>query len=146
LVDAAAISGDYENLRQTADYLHDVLLILQKRMDNKKAVKQLKDIPILLAANKSDLFTALPAALLKNTLEVEITKVRTSRSKGLLDSGIGMEEDGEKDDWLGEVGSTAFKFKQMEEFDVTVEVAGGNVVGGEGPVVDKWWKWIADRL
>lgn len=95
-----------------------------------------------------DLFTALPAALVKSTLESEITKVRTSRSKGLLDSGIGIDEgaDDNQDDWLGEVGSTDFKFYQMEEFDVTVEVVGGNVAGGEGPMVDKWWKWISERL
>ena len=143
-MDAAALSAGDEGLRQTAGYLHDVLLLLQKRMDIKSG-KQLKEIPLLVAANKMDLFTALPAALVKSSLEAEITKVRASRSKGLLDSGIGMDEDGEKDDWLGEVGSTDFKFAQMEEFDVLVEVSGGNVSGSE-PVTEKWWKWISERL
>ncbi|KAG9236724.1 putative signal recognition particle receptor subunit beta [Amylocarpus encephaloides] len=120
LVDAAALSAGEEGLRQTADYLHDILLLLQKRMESKTA-KGAKEIPVLIAANKMDLFTALPAALVKTSLEAEITKVRASRSKGLLDSGIGMEEDGEQDGWLGEVGSTDFKFAQIEEFDVLVE-------------------------
>jgi signal recognition particle receptor subunit beta len=147
LVDAATLSAGDEGLRQTADYLHDVLLLLQKRVTRSKAAKALKEIPVLIAANKMDLFTALPAALAKSSLEAEITKVRTSRSKGLLDSGIGMgDAEDEKDDWLGEMGSTEFKFSQMEEFDVSVEVSGGNVVGGEGPTVDKWWKWISERL
>lgn len=110
-----------------------------------KAAKSLKEIPLLIAANKMDLFTALPAALVKSSLETEITKVRVSRSKGLLDSGIGMEDE-EKDDWLGEVGSSNFKFTQMEEFDVLIEVAGGNVTGDDGPVTEKWWKWISERL
>jgi len=44
------------------------------------------------------------------------------------------------------MGSSNFKFSQMEEFDVAVDVLGGNVVGGEGPTIDKWWKWISDRL
>jgi signal recognition particle receptor subunit beta len=144
LVDAATLSAGDESLRQTADYLHDILLILQKRMESTSSKKP-KEIPLLIAANKMDLFTALPAALVKSSLETEITKVRTSRSKGLLDSGIGMEEDGEKDDWLGEVGSKDFRFKQMEEFDVLVEVSGGNVAGGE-PVTEKWWRWISERL
>jgi signal recognition particle receptor subunit beta len=144
LVDAATLSAGDEGLRQTADYLHDILLILQKRMESSSSKKP-KEIPLLVAANKMDLFTALPAALVKSSLEAEITKVRTSRSKGLLDSGIGMEEDGEKDDWLGEVGSKDFKFAQMEEFDVLVEVSGGNVAGGE-PVTEKWWRWISERL
>ena len=147
LVDAATLSAGDEGLRQTADYLHDVLLLLQKRVAGSKTAKAMKEIPVLIAANKMDLFIALPAALVKSSLEAEITKVRTSRSKGLLDSGIGMgDAEDEKDDWLGEMCSSSFKFSQMEEFDVSVEVLGGNVVGGEGPTVDKWWKWISERL
>ncbi|TVY30803.1 Signal recognition particle receptor subunit beta [Lachnellula hyalina] len=131
VVDAATLSAGDEGLRHTADYLHDILLVLQKRTESKnKAVKALKEIPILIAANKGDLFTALPASLVKSSLEMEISKVRSSRSKGLLDSGIGMEDEGDRDEWLGEVGSTEFRFKQMEEFDVVVEVSGGNVAGG----------------
>ena len=147
-MDAATLSPGDEGLRQTADYLHDVLLLLQKRTAGNKALKALKEIPILIAANKMDLFTALPAALVKNTLESEITKVRVSRSKGLLDSGIGMDEgaNDDKDEWLGEMGSIDFKFAQMEEFDVAVEVIGGNVTGVDGQAVDKWWKWISERL
>ncbi|KAE8442123.1 hypothetical protein EG329_003829 [Mollisiaceae sp. DMI_Dod_QoI] len=146
LVDAATLSSADEGLRQTADYLHNVLLMLQKRSTGSKSAKALKEIPVLIAANKMDLFTALPAALVKSSLEAEITRVRSSRSKGLLDSGIGMEDENEEnDDWLGEMGSKEFKFKQMEEFDVSVEVLGGNVCGEE-PKVDKWWQWIAERL
>jgi signal recognition particle receptor subunit beta len=149
LLDAATLSAHDEGLRQTADYLHDILLLLQKRITmGGKAAKSLKEISILIAANKMDLFTAIPAALVKNSLEAEITKVRISRSKGLLDSGIGMNDAGDedKDDWLGEMGSNDFKFSQMEEFDISVEVYGGNVLGADGPAVDKWWKWISERL
>jgi len=145
VADAATLSTGDEGLRQTADYLHDILLILQKRVGT-KAAKAFKEIPVLIAANKMDLFTALPVALVKSSLEGEITKVRTSRSKGLLDSGIGIDDaDDDKDDWLGEMGSTDFKFSQMEEFDISVEVVGGNVLG-DTPTVDKWWKWISERL
>jgi signal recognition particle receptor subunit beta len=59
---------------------------------------------------------------------------------------MGDEVDDEKDDWLGEMGSTDFKFAQMEEFDVQVEVTGGNVVGSDGATVDKWWRWVSERL
>ena len=148
LVDAATCSAGDESLRQTADYLHDVLLILQKKTTGSKAAKALKEIPVLIATNKSDLFTALPAALVKKSLENEITRVRVSRSRGLLDSGVGMGDgiEEEKDDWLGEMGSTTFKFAQMEEFNVAVEVIGGNVLGADGPDVDKWWGWVSERL
>lgn len=147
VVDAATLSAGDDGLRQTADYLHDILLVLQKRMSSQTA-KKLKEIPLLIAANKMDLFTAIPISLVKKNLEAEITKVRVSRSKGLLDSGIGMNDDAddEKDDWLGEMGSTEFKFSQMEEFDVQIEVVGGSVAGGESTRVEAWWHWVAQRL
>lgn len=148
MVDAATLSSQEEGLRQTADYLHDILLLLQKRKTAGKGARVVKEMPMLIAANKMDLFTALPAPLIRSSLEAEITKVRVSRSKGLLDSGIGMGDaaDDENDDWLGEMGSDNFKFFQMEEFDVAIEVIGGNVSGGDGPSVEKWWKWISHRL
>ena len=64
------------------------------------------------------------------------------------DSGIGKGDgaDNENDDWLGEVGSKEFEFSQMEEFDVTITVSGGNVVGESGPAVKEWWHWISERL
>lgn len=138
-------AGD-EGLREAADYLHDLLLLMQKLMDGKTTTKAPQELPILIAANKMDLFTALPAALVKSSLEREITKVRVSRSKGLLDSGMSTDEDEDKDEWLGEMGSTDFKFSQMEEFNISVEVAGGNVIGSDGGSVDAWWKWVANRL
>jgi len=143
LVDAAAGDG---GLRQTADYLHDVLLLLQKRTPVAKKV--LKEVSVLIAANKMDLFTALPARDVKNRLQAEITKIRTSRSRSLPDSGIGKVDgaDNENDDWLGEVGSEEFEFSQLQEFDVTIKVSGGNVVGESGPAVQEWWEWVSERL
>jgi len=143
LVDANTLSAGDEGLRDAADYLHEVLLLLQKRTTSAKSAKAIKEMPVLVAGNKMDLFTALPAPLIKTTLEREITKIRVSRSKGLLDSG---ETEEEKDEWLGEFGSDEFRFSQMEEFDVTLEVAGGNVLGEKGGSVDSWWKWIGERL
>jgi len=149
LVDAASLSAGDEGLRQTSEYLHDILLLLQKRTTASKSSKTAREIPVLIAANKMDLFTALPSALIKNTLETEMSKIRNSKSKGLLDSGIGMDDSidsDDKDDWLGEMGSKDFKFGQLEEFNVSIEIAGGNILGGDGPNVTKWWTWIGDRL
>ena len=149
MVDAADLSGGEgnETLRQTAEYLHDLLLLLQTRSTKSKSSKAPQELPVLIAANKLDLFTALPAALVKTALESEITKVRTSRNKGLLDSGIDMNEmdAGEEKDWLGDGGEGKFEFSQMEEVNVPVTVLGGNVVGPE-PVVGKWWEWIGSNL
>ena len=155
VVDAANLASSGagsldDGLRDTAEYLHDVLLVLQNRLTKATSSKAPQEMPVLVAANKADLFTALPAPLVKTTLEAEITKVRSSRSRGLLDSGIGMGEDsaglGEDRDWLGEGGEGSFDFGQMQEANVPVEVAGGCVVGSDGAQVDAWWDWIASCL
>ncbi|KAK1984221.1 signal recognition particle receptor beta subunit [Colletotrichum cereale] len=146
VVDAAAISEN-EALAPTAGYLYDVLLCLQKRAASSKSSKPPAPVPVLVAANKTDLFTALPGALVRSSLEAEITRIRSSRSKGLLDSGVGIDDVGseEHDDWLGAYGTEKFTFDQLREFDVEVDVIAGNVIGsGSGP--DKWWSWIAQRV
>lgn len=128
-----------------AEYLYDVLLTLQKRTGTKT------NMPVLIAANKLDLFTALPASLVKSRLETELGRIRKTRSKGLLEASVGTDEvdvPEEGDDWLGEYGSERFRFEQIREFDVEVEVIGGHVVseGEKGAEVDKWWGWIAEKI
>ncbi|KAF2149941.1 P-loop containing nucleoside triphosphate hydrolase protein [Myriangium duriaei CBS 260.36] len=147
VVDSAAISSP-TGLTETATYLHDLLLLLQKRRADAKSSKGPVSLPILIAANKLDLFTALPAQLVRKYLEDEITNVRTTRAKGLLDSGVGMDDQGEEREWLGEGGDGPFKFGHMAESDIDINVVGGNVVGEKGQAgeVNEWWAWIADNM
>lgn len=144
MVDASAL-GEPETLAPTASYLYDVLLFLQRKATEKTKAKV--SVPLLIAANKMDLFTALPATLVKVHLEAELTRIRASKSKGLLDSGVGVDEIGseEQDSWLGEYGSEKFSFEQMREFDIDVEVLPGSV-SGDGSEAEKWWWWIAQRV
>ena len=47
-----------------------------------------------------------------------MARVRQTKSRGLLDSGIVMDDDtgaDEESNWLGEYGSKEFKFAQMED-------------------------------
>ncbi|KAI9902362.1 hypothetical protein N3K66_001714 [Trichothecium roseum] len=145
----AAVLGEHDALASAASYLHDVLLSLQRRAGSgDRAKAQGAPVPVLVAANKTDLFTAIPAAMAKTKLEAELTRIRATRSKGLLDSGVGADDvdaGQEHDSWLGEYGSEKFAFKQMHEFDIDVEVLPGNVIG-DGPGADKWWWWIAQRV
>lgn len=155
MVDASNLSpssgttvDEINGLRETAEYLHEILLVLQKRASGARTMKAPKDFAFLIAANKLDLFTALPPALVKSVLESEISKVRDSRSTGLLGSGIGMNEltmEDEKD-WLGDGSEAPFEFKQMEEVGISVQVLGGNVVGADGADVAAWWAWIGRCL
>ncbi|KAK1777518.1 signal recognition particle receptor beta subunit-domain-containing protein [Copromyces sp. CBS 386.78] len=152
LLDASTLSPSSpdSSLSQAATYLYDLLLALQHRYSrHSKGSKHPPSIPVLVAANKLDLFTALPPSLVKKELEAEIGRIRVSRSKALLDSGVRedvVDEKEEGDDWLGEYGSERFEFRQMLEFDIEVEVVGGSVVGGEGPGVEGWWRWVVERV
>ena len=103
-------------------------------------------MPVLIACNKLDLFTALPAKLVKSSLENELTKLKKTRTQGLLDSGIGMDEDLDEQEALGGGGEGIFKFDLMEEFEVPVEVSGGNVTGADRSDAGKWWEWIGKQL
>ncbi|KAI0018986.1 signal recognition particle receptor beta subunit-domain-containing protein [Xylariomycetidae sp. FL0641] len=146
VLDAAALGDDAgDGLADAAHYLYEVLLGLQRRAGAGKTSRAPGPVPVLVAANKADLFTALPAALVRGRLEAELGRIRGSRRKGLLDSGVGADDVGseEQDDWLGAYGTDKFAFAQMREFDVEVDVLGGSVLEGD---VDKWWKWIVERI
>ncbi|KAI6087389.1 P-loop containing nucleoside triphosphate hydrolase protein [Hypoxylon rubiginosum] len=134
-----------EQLTDVATYLYDVLLTLQKRTGAGKTSKTPNAINVLVAVNKLDLFTATPATLVKSSLEAELGRIRQFRRKGLLESGVAIEDIGseEQDNQLGEFGSEKFSFKQMLEFDMEVDVIGGSVLEGN---VDKWWDWISGRI
>ncbi|KAI0442028.1 signal recognition particle receptor beta subunit-domain-containing protein [Xylaria telfairii] len=142
VLDAATLD---DSLADAANYLYEVLLALQKRAGSGRTSRSPNAVHVLVAANKLDLFTALPASLVRTNLEAELGRIRQSRSKGLLDSGVGTDEIGseEQDSWLGEYGSEKFTFGQMREFDIEIDVIGGSVLEGN---VDKWWDWIAGRI
>lgn len=153
MVDAAVLSTDSvdgensaQGLSEGAEFLHDILLTLQKRHTSSKTSKGPAEVPVLIASNKVDLFTALPTNLVKSMLETEISRLRGTKSRGLLDSGVGMDNDMEDRDVLGGAGEGAFEFGLMEEYNVPVEVIGGNVTGNDGADVEKWWQWIGDHL
>ncbi|KAI1368439.1 signal recognition particle receptor beta subunit-domain-containing protein [Xylaria arbuscula] len=142
VLDAATLE---DTLADAATYLYQVLLALQKRAGSGRTSRSPNAVHVLIAANKLDLFTALPASLVRSNLEAELGRIRQSRSKGLLDSGVGTDDIGseEQDSWLGEYGSEKFTFAQMREFDIEVDVVGGSVLEAN---VDKWWDWIVGRI
>ena len=147
-MDAADLSLDSKGLRDAAEYLHEILLSLQRRLTRSKTSKAPKHLPMLIAANKVDLFTALPVSLVKSRLEQEITQVRSSRAKGLFDSGVGMNEfssDTDKD-WLGETEDGGFEFSQMEEANVEIQIESGSVIGTEKPDISGYWDWLGKNL
>jgi len=146
VVDSSVLdSGDSAASRDTAVYLHDTLLALQRRVTGK--TKTNTEIPVLIAANKQDLFTALPAGAVRERLQAEIERVRVSKSKGL--TTVGQESDADTEgDVLGGGGEDQFTFKLMEdEYNIRVDVLGGAVKGEEaGKGVRRWEQWIGGCL
>ena len=140
-------SSDSSASRDTAAYLHDTLLALQRRTTGKGSKKAKTALPVLIAANKQDLFTALPAGAVKDRLQSEIERVRVSRSKGL--SAVGQDTDEDTgEDVLGGGGEEKFTFKLLEEeYDTRVDVIGGAVKGEEaGKGVQRWLEWMGGCL
>ena len=147
VVDASDLAPGSAGRREAAEYLYKILLQLQKKFTSTSGVKSIAPVQILIAANKLDLFTALPAALVKTALEEEISDIRRSNAKGLLDSGVTGELDsGAEKEWLGEGSEGNFEFSQMEEVNVHVKVEGGAVITADKPDVTRWWNWIGSHL
>lgn len=134
------LDSSLTDVRAVAGYLYDVLLTLQNSATSSTTTQPKK---LLVACNKSDAFTALPPSKIQKLLEDEITKIRVSRSKGILD----VEDDGEGNDekeWLGEGGEGPFTFQSMEEVGVEIEFKGGSVENGEWR--DRLSPWIGKCL
>ncbi|KAF7594291.1 hypothetical protein BBP40_009691 [Aspergillus hancockii] len=152
MVDTAAL-GEAEALRDTASYLYDVLLVLQRRAlsKGKSSLKAASEIPVLVAANKQDLFTALPPGSAREKLEAEIDRIRKSKSKGLMDASVDSGLGEGDDDIIGSSDAQdTFSFRLFEaEIGVKVDVVGGAVKGDEsdlGSGVRKWEEWIGQCL
>ncbi|KAF2805612.1 P-loop containing nucleoside triphosphate hydrolase protein [Mytilinidion resinicola] len=150
VLDAAAL-GEDAGAAEAGEYLHDILLLLQKRHTGNKTSKGPTAIPVLVAANKMDLFTALPESLVKIRLEKAVEEVRKTRGRALKDSGIELSAgDGEEEEreGLADGYEGAFNFKMLEDSDIEVKVAGGSVKGdkGEGADVQEWWGWVGEQL
>ncbi|TQS34276.1 hypothetical protein Golomagni_05347 [Golovinomyces magnicellulatus] len=144
-VDASRIKTDKDYLRTTTSYLYEILLLLKRKAEEGNYSKE---IQVLIAASKMDLFTAIPAAYVQKTLEQEISRLRDSKLNGLLDTEIasGHETEDVKDEWLGEKGSNLFQFSQIKELDnISIEICGGHVIGEEAQI-ERWLSWISDRL
>ncbi|KAL4819033.1 signal recognition particle receptor beta subunit-domain-containing protein [Aspergillus spinulosporus] len=153
MVDTAAIS-ETEALRDTATYLYDVLLILQKRalQRGKSSARAAAEIPVLIAANKQDLFTALPPGSVREKLEAEIDRIRKSKSKGIMDASADSGDGEGEDDILGSYDlKDTFSFKGLkDEIGVNVDVVGGAVKGDDGDEVGagvrRWEEWVGQCL
>ncbi|KLJ10039.1 hypothetical protein EMPG_14557 [Blastomyces silverae] len=154
MLDSAALSQSDETLRDAATYLHDVLMTLQNRVYkngeriSSSSSKKTPKIPVLVAANKQDLFTALPPNSIKAKMEAELEKIRVSKRRGLLDVSMkGLSAEEEPDMLGGDEREGPFTFQMLDEqMGIKVDVIGGAVVGDDetdrGSGVRRWEEWV----
>jgi signal recognition particle receptor subunit beta len=159
VVDAAGLgaedAGAAGGLREAAGYLHDALLLLQRQV---AAGRRRRGVPVLVAANKMDLFTALPAGMVRASLEAEISRQRSTRARGIagaasagkkgegLDTAAdALDEGRDEGDVLAGESEGRFEFARMAEWGIEVAVVGGSAAGEEASV-DGWWDWIAEHV
>ncbi|EEH40138.1 hypothetical protein PAAG_08987 [Paracoccidioides lutzii Pb01] len=149
MLDSATLSQSDEFLRDAATYLHDVLMTLQNRVYRKSPLssKKVPRIPVLVAANKQDIFAALPPGSVKAKLESEIEKIRWSRKKGLLDASVDVLAEEEQDMLGGDEEGVPFSFQMLEEqMGIQVDVMGGEVLsddaGNCGSGIRRWEEWV----
>lgn len=119
VVDAAAGA---ETIKNSAVPLIPVLEIAERDL-----------IPVLIAVNKFDLFSALSVTKIKQLLEDEITHLRDTRNNALMGS---QDDDSEERELLG--SGEKFSFGDLE---TQVDVIDGSVAARR---LSKWEEWLAD--
>jgi hypothetical protein len=87
---------------------------------------------VLIVANKSDLFTAMPVGKVRGLLESEISSLKKTRDEGLDD-----------DEERTSLGGVDFKFDELEEEGIVVEWTRGSIEGRE---VAGILEWISKRV
>lgn len=152
MVDSAALGTDNDALLDAARYLHDCLLVLQRRGYRDERILDLKKmpfIPVLLAANKQDLFTALPPTAVREKIQDEIEKIKKSRKSGLSDADVNpLAEHKNTEEVLGRDYDEVFSFKVLgENTGIKVDVSGGAVNDDDNRSGLKHWEsWIGQCL
>lgn len=105
---------DPKKLTTTAEFLVDILSITESSCEN--------GIDILIACNKSELFTARPPSKIKDALESEIQKVIERRKKSLNEVERKINEEDYAENTLDVLQSTdGFKFANLEASVVAFE-------------------------
>ncbi|KAK2880043.1 hypothetical protein FQN49_000621 [Arthroderma sp. PD_2] len=139
MIDAATLL-DAGQLADIARYLYDVLTILYRRSSSTRT----RSTPVLVAANKQDLFAAIPPKMVKDKLEAEIEAVRETRRKGLINPDA-------EDDETDSLGEQPFTFQLLEdESGVKVDFLGGSVTADDRDDatsgVRSWEEWMGQCL
>ncbi|KAK6358349.1 hypothetical protein TWF730_007693 [Orbilia blumenaviensis] len=143
MLDSAVLSTQVR-LTDTAEYLYELLLAIQKRYATlSESTTSTELIPLLIACNKNDLFTALPPAKISNLLQTELSRMKETKRKGLLNAGAGENDDEDLDRVLGDERTDQITWDGLKEFGVEVTVQSGSI---KSSAVDGWTSWMSACL
>ncbi|QLQ81020.1 hypothetical protein HG537_0E03750 [Torulaspora globosa] len=122
---------DPKQLTKTAEFLFHILQLTERRKDG---------VDILLACNKSEMFTARPPLKIREVLEQEIEKIIIRKQKSLETvTHSNKNHELEQEDTVDFETGNNFSFNILE----------GNVDAFEGSVlkkdIDKWECWMRER-
>lgn len=117
LLDAANLK---QNLHETANNVYSTLLMLPRPCH------------VLMVANKSDLFTALPVAKIRELLEEAISSLKKTRDEAVVD-----------EDERSTLGGIPFNFDELENEGIDVEWTRGSTESRE---VAGILEWISGRI
>ncbi|KAK6341252.1 hypothetical protein TWF696_008337 [Orbilia brochopaga] len=144
MLDSAVLSSQ-PRLTDTVEYLYELLLVIQKQFASlsESAATSPDPIPLLIACNKNDLFTALPSAKISNLLQIELGRMKETKRKGLLNAGAGEEDDEDLDRVLGDENSDHVTWEGLREFGVEISVQSGSI---KSIAAESWKSWMSSCL
>ncbi|EPS38340.1 hypothetical protein H072_7962 [Dactylellina haptotyla CBS 200.50] len=143
MLDSAAIIAQ-PRLTDTVEYLYELLLAVQKRYTVlSETTTTAEPIPLLIACNKNDLFTALPSAKISSQLQSELGRMKETKRKGLLNAGAGENDDEDLEQVLGDDRSDQITWEGLREFGVDVSLQSGSIKSGS---VGGWTSWVSECL
>ncbi|KAF3220971.1 hypothetical protein TWF106_006567 [Orbilia oligospora] len=143
VLDSAVLSTQ-ARITDTTGYLYELLLAIQKRYAVlSESNTSTEPIPLLIACNKNDLFTALPSTKISNLLQTELSRMKETKRKGLLGAGAGENDDEDLDLVLGDEASDQITWEGLKEFGVEISIQSGSVKSGN---IDGWKSWMAACL
>ncbi|KAJ6263234.1 Signal recognition particle subunit [Drechslerella dactyloides] len=144
MLDSAVLSSQ-PRLTDTVEYLYELLLVIQKQYNSlsESSASSPDPIPLLIACNKNDLFTALPSAKISILLQTELGRMKETKRKGLLNAGAGEEDDEDLDRVLGDENSDHVTWEGLREFGVEISVQSGSI---KSTHAESWKSWMSSCL
>ena len=124
-------SSIFKNASAVAKQFHDLLQLLVHRQSN--------EIHILVACNKSDSFTTMPAKSIQDKLTTELASLATD-SSAQLRTVAASDDDEASNELLGFTSTDKFTFEKLEQYKgIAVTFLSGSALKGK---TEDWGEWI----